>query len=259
MPCRVRPAGLPQRHLVSPGVARRPMDGTVRVRRRARMGALQQRARTAHAAGEHAADNARRAGGEPRARRRAHPGVRLCAGRAGRRIGTAIRLSPRRRRVFSRAGRSLPAGRRVRVAAAGSARRRCLRGAWWEDGAARRRDRSWRPARRRRPPKPPDPPAPAHAPRRARHVRSRRRPRSARRTGHSARCSTASSSTSRVRASGPSVATPTSDGRGGRRISARSQPARSGCSTKRRAASGRGGLLVYATCSSEPEENEAVR
>ena len=71
----VRPARLSQHHVVPPGLAGGQVDRSVRVRRRTRVGAPQQRGGAGHAAGEHTRHLARRPGREPRTPWRADPGL----------------------------------------------------------------------------------------------------------------------------------------------------------------------------------------
>ncbi len=175
------PDWLPQHDLVPPVMACRPLARQVRVRCRARVGALQQRARAAHPPGEHAADHARPAGGTARAGRRDDQAVRACAGRTGGRVGPAAQLCPRAGRRVPRAGRGVAARRRVRGAGCREPCRRCVRGARRQDRATGCGDGGRRAARRRRPSGPAGPAAPPHPPRRAHHVRSRRRARCDRR------------------------------------------------------------------------------
>ena len=157
------------------------------------------------------------------------------------------------------AGRSLATGRGVRGSAARKPRGRCVRGAWWQDRSTRCRDRRSRSARRGRPPQPAHPPAPADARRGAHHVG----------------CTSCRHDLLGGLPFGPVfdcvlVDAPCSglgtirrdpDIRWSRReddLAGARAAVSAGCSRRPRAASGPGGMLVYATCSSEPEENEAV-
>ena len=156
------------------------------------------------------------------------------------------------------AGRGLAARDPARRTGPWPAAARHLRVARRQDGGVCRSAGQWRSHRRLRCPRAPDAPAPADG-----RVggRDQRAPGAGRRAASPCRSgarSTRWSSTPPVRASARSGAIPTSAG-GGRRPTSSRWPPRMLTMLGHAAVLVRpGGRLIYATCSSEPEENEHV-